>query len=232
MYRIRCLRPTRLIYNLLAPSIRIPEPKNRPKRRRFGCFYSEVVRLGTLDTKNWKSLLQFRERLLQRGWPRPGSEKRDFQATAVMQEAGTGNSNSNTTPPPEQSTVVRRITHIENRPISREKRAAIRREADGALGARAVAERHGVHESTVRAIWRQRPRPARRGPHRFTQEDRQRAEVLVARASPYRHRPGARVRPQHGTEAPGCITRIGCLMRAGQAASAACLAGSRVGDSG
>ncbi|WP_229657924.1 helix-turn-helix domain-containing protein [Actinomyces gaoshouyii] len=39
-----------------------------------------------------------------------------------------------------------------------------------------------MHENTVRAIWRQRPRPtpARRGAHRFTQEHRQRAEVLVA----------------------------------------------------
>ncbi|MBO3724201.1 hypothetical protein J5X07_04015 [Actinomyces bowdenii] len=56
----------------------------------------------------------------------------------------------------------------------------MRREASGSLGARAVAERHGVHENTVRAIWRERPRPAHRGPHRFTQEHRQRAEVLVA----------------------------------------------------
>ena len=147
-----------------------------------GSYKSVVVRLSTFDTKNWRSLLQFRERLLQRGWPRLGSEEWDLEATAAMQEAGTGN--SDTTPPPEQSTVVRRIIHIENRPISREKRATIRREANGTLGVRAVAKRHGVHESTVRAIWRQRPRPARRGPHRFTQEHRQRAEVLVARASP------------------------------------------------
>ncbi|WP_218929046.1 DNA-binding protein [Actinomyces bowdenii] len=136
-----------------------------------------MVRLCTLDTKNWKNLLQFRERLLQQGWPVPGSEEQDLQATAAMQEAGTGD--SDTTPPPEQSTVVRRIIHIKNRPISREKRAAIQREANGILGARAVAERHGVHESTVRAIWRQRPRPKQRGPHRFTEEDCQRAKALL-----------------------------------------------------
>lgn len=153
------------------------DPATMP--RHAGSYSSTVVRLSTLDTKNWKSLLRFRERLLQQEWPVPGSEERDLKDT-VKQGDSTGDSDSNTTPPPEQSTVVRRIIHIENRPISREKRAAIRREANGSLGARAVAERHGVHENTVRAIWRERPRPARRGPHRFTQEDRQRAEVLVA----------------------------------------------------
>lgn len=134
------------------------------------------MRLSTLDTKNWKSLLQFRERLLQRGWPRPSSEERDLEDTVKQ---GNSTSDSDTTPPPEQSTVVRRIIHIKNRPISREKRAAIRREANGSLGARAVAERHGVHENTVRAIWRERPRPKQRGPHRFTEEDCQRAKALL-----------------------------------------------------
>ncbi|BDA65736.1 hypothetical protein MANAM107_25700 [Actinomyces capricornis] len=138
-----------------------------------GSYSSTVVRLSTFDTKNWRSLLRFRERLLQRGWTRPDLEERPLDDTAKLAD-------NDTTPPPEQSTVVRRIIHIENRPISREKRAAIRREANGTLGARAVAERHGVHENTVRAIWRQRPGPARRGPHRFTPEHRQRAEVLVA----------------------------------------------------
>lgn len=166
----------RHVYQRKHPSSSPASPARTPLHA--GSYSSTVVRLSTLDTKNWKSLLQFRERLLQRGWPRPSSEERDLEATAAMQEASIGY--SNTTPPPEQSRIVRRIIHIKNRPISREKRAAIRREANGTFGARAVAERHGVHESTVRAIWRQRPRPARRGPHRFTQEDRQRAEVLVA----------------------------------------------------
>ena len=152
------------------------------------CSYkSVVVRLGTLNTNNWASLLQFREQLREaelaakmsnRNGSRDSSSDAKGDVVADGSELATGNPGAAHETP--TRAVNRRIIDAKHRPLPPETRAAIREQANSGLGAREVARRYSVHENTVRAIWRERSRPRQRGPHRFTEEDRQRAEALLA----------------------------------------------------
>ncbi|RAX23905.1 hypothetical protein DRB07_02605 [Actinomyces sp. Z3] len=59
-------------------------------------------------------------------------------------------------------------------------------QAGSGLSAPEVARRYGVHEGTVRAIWRKpNKRERTRGLHRFTEEDRQRALELRAQGKTF-----------------------------------------------
>ena len=150
-----------------------------------------MVRLGTLNTNDWASLLRFRQKLREAELNMTTDSKNDSTASSGESVNGTGSDTVTdgselTTGNPGAAhetptrAVNRRIIDAKHRPLPPETRVAIREQANSGLGAREVARRYSVHENTVRAIWRERSRPRQRGPHRFTEEDRQRAEALLA----------------------------------------------------
>ena len=150
-----------------------------------------LVRLGTLNTNNWASLLRFRQQLRETDLDTTTDNKNISTASSSESTNSTGGDtvtdgsepatgNPGTAHEISSRTVAHQIIHAKNRPLPPETRAAIRQQANSGLGAREVARRCGIHENTVRAIWRERPRPKQRGLHRFTEEDRQRAEALLA----------------------------------------------------
>ena len=150
-----------------------------------------LVRLGTLNTNNWASLLRFRQQFREADLDVTTNSEGTSTASSGESTNGTGSDTVTDGSEPatgnpgaaheiSSRTVVHQIIHVKNRPLPPETRAAIRQQANSGLGARKVAHRYGVHENTVRAIWREHPRPKQRGPHRFTEEDCQRAEALLA----------------------------------------------------
>lgn len=149
------------------------------------------VRLGTLNTNNWASLLRFRQQFREADLDVTTNSEGTSTASSGESTNGTGSDTVTDGSEPatgnpgaaheiSSRTVAHQIIHVKNRPLPPETRAAIRQQANSGLGARKVAHRYGVHENTVRAIWREHPRPKQRGPHRFTEEDCQRAEALLA----------------------------------------------------
>ena len=160
-------------------------------RPRSNLFYSKMVRLGTLNTNNWASLLRFRQQFREADLDVTTNSEGTSTASSGESTNGTGSDTVTDGSEPatgnpgaaheiSSRTVAHQIIHVKNRPLPPETRAAIRQQANSGLGARKVAHRYGVHENTVRAIWREHPRPKQRGPHRFTEEDCQRAEALLA----------------------------------------------------
>ena len=150
-----------------------------------------LVRLGTLNTNNWASLLRFRQQFREADLDVTTNSEGTSTASSGESTNGTGSDTVTDGSEPatgnpgaaheiSSRTVAHQIIHVKNRPLPPETRAAIRQQANSGLGARKVAHRYGVHENTVRAIWREHPRPKQRGPHRFTEEDCQRAEALLA----------------------------------------------------
>jgi len=137
-----------------------------------------LVRLGTLDTNNWGGLLRRLRAYLD---ARLGREEATALASGAASEpsASTDDTGEATDRQP-SARQARRIDHPELRPLSPDAREAIQALAESGQTALEVADRFGVHPGTVRQLWRQRPKPPRRGPHRFTAEHR--AQALDLRA--------------------------------------------------
>ncbi len=136
-----------------------------------------MVRLGMLNTNNWAPLLRYLRRL---GEP-TGEGERD---RLVEPPSSPGSSEADASI--SSSRTVRRVTHAKHRPVSAQTRDAIFQQAGSGLSAPEVARRYGVHEGTVRAIWRKpNKRERTRGLHRFTEEDRQRALELRAQGKTF-----------------------------------------------
>lgn len=150
-----------------------------------GSYTSLVVRLGDIDTNKWAPLLRLRDSLVAaeetdssdhaHSDNRPGAAPLERPRAGAREEHDAASTTARA-----PGDTVHRITNPRNRPLSSQSREQIRRLADSGLSAPEVAMRHGVHEGTVRAIWREQHRPRRQGWRRFSDEDRQRAEQMVS----------------------------------------------------
>lgn len=166
-----------------------PEASASTATRHAGSYSSTVVRLGTLNTNNWAPLLRFRDQLILAERMAPGDLTHDDTLKAlatteppILASHGAHEQGSESTggTAREPGDTVHHIRKPHHRPLSSQSREQIRRLADSGLSAREAAARHGVHEGTVRAIWREQHRSPRRSHHRFSEEDRQRAEQMLS----------------------------------------------------
>ncbi|WP_233188101.1 helix-turn-helix domain-containing protein [Actinomyces qiguomingii] len=125
-----------------------------------------------LDTNNWAPLLRYLGQLRE---PDEEGEQDRLIEPLSNQDSNDADATISSTSP------VRQVTHAKYGPLPAQTRDAILQQAGSGLGASEVAMRYGVHEGTVRAIWRKpNKRERTRGLHRFTEEDRQRALELRA----------------------------------------------------
>ncbi|WP_232009817.1 helix-turn-helix domain-containing protein [Actinomyces howellii] len=143
------------------------------------------MRLGELDTNKWAPLLRLRDSLIgdEDADPSGSTHSNDRLDAVPIEQPRAGvheELESASSPARAPDETVHRITNPRNRPLPPQSREQIRRLADSGLSAREVATRHGVHEGTVRAIWRKRHSPPQQGRHRFSNEDRQRAEEMFS----------------------------------------------------
>ena len=188
------------------------------------------VRLGELDTNKWGPLLRLRDSLTGDEEADPSDVThscdrleaapiRQSRRTSVLQEYDTVS-----TPARAVGDTVHRITNSHNRPLPPQSREQIRRLAGSGLSAREVAARHGVNEGTVRDIWRERHRAPRQGWHRFSDEDRQRAEQMLSegmtlieiglelgfdRSTVRKHLTNSPVHDTDSGTRPSCCRRVG-----------------------
>lgn len=143
-------------------------PARAPTMTRLarGSYTNLVVRLGTLNTNNWASLLRFRQQFREADLDVTTNSEGTSTASSGESTNGTGSDTVTDGSEPatgnpgaaheiSSRTVAHQIIHVKNRPLPPETRAAIRQQANSGLGARKVAHRYGVHENTVRAIWRE-----------------------------------------------------------------------------
>jgi len=139
-----------------------------------------LVRLGALDTNNWGGLLR---RLRKHLGDQADGEAATTPASGAASGSVAGDDeviNDDGAGCQLPAREVGRIRHPELRPLSPATREAIQALAGSGQAASEVAARFGVHPGTVRRLWRQRPTPPRRGPHRFTAEHRAQALELLA----------------------------------------------------
>lgn len=139
------------------------------------------MRLCILNTNNWAPLLRFRDQLILAEGMDPGDLAHN---DTLKTSATTGSSSlaahrahgqvseSTGGTAREPGGIVHLITSPRNRPLPSHSREQIRRLTDSGLSAREVAMRHGVHEGTLRAIWREQRRAPRRVWHCFSDKDR------------------------------------------------------------
>ena len=166
-----------------------------------GSYKGTVVRLATLHTNNWASLLRFRHKVIRTKEIRTGQqyasegvvvtdtisaqmaeceEHKDYEGCEESDEPELDMDSSNNAKLASGRT-VHSISSPRQRPLSPQTREQIRRLVDSGLGASQVARRCGVHEGTVRAIWRAPLKTQRQGWHRFSDEDCWRAKQMLAR---------------------------------------------------
>lgn len=187
------------------------------------------MHLGELDTNKWEPLLRLRDSLIggEEADPSDVAHSCDRLEVAPIRQSRAGvlqEYDTVSTPARAAGDTAHRITNPHNRPLPPQSREQIRRLAGSGLGAGEVARRCGVHEGTVRAIWREQYRAPRQGWHRFSDKDRQRAEQMLSegmtlieiglelgfdRSTVRKHLTNSSVHDTDSGARPSCCRRVG-----------------------